>query len=167
MQDFDNYYYGVDFGWKDPAVCLKCSIKEKTIYILDEIYVTETSNEDFAKMIKQLTDKGVVFCDSAEPKSINELRKYGINAQSVKKGADSIEYGIRWIKGHKIIVNSKCKNTIAELQTYKYRENKQGEVISEKPLDKNNHAMDALRYAFNDIMNYKSKIKINKRLPGI
>jgi len=166
-RSFDNYYFGVDFGWNDPAVCLKCAIREKTIYILDEIYVTETPNKDFAEMIKKIANREPLFCDSAEPKSINELRSCGINAISVKKGADSIEYGIRWLKGYKIVVDSKCTNTISELQSYKYREDKTGQVISENPLDKNNHAMDALRYAFNDIMNLKTEIRINKRLPGI
>ena len=92
-----------------------------------------------------------VYCDNAEPKSIKELRDYGIQALAVSKGKDSVKHGIQWIRQRKILVDKRCKYTINELQTYKYREDKDGNVLNE-PVDMNNHSMDALRYALENMM---------------
>ena len=86
----------------------------------------------------------------------------GIRAQSVKKGPDSITYGIRFLQQYKIIVNTKCQNFINEISQYHYQKNKDGEVM-EVPVDKNNHLMDSLRYSLNDLImdsNAKSSVRI-------
>ena len=110
-------------------------------------------------MVKTLVGSGVVWCDSAEPKSITEFRSKGINARAVKKGAGSIEQGINFIKRFKVIIHPRCVNTLAEFNAYRYKEDrKTGDVLPEV-VDKDNHIMDALRYALESDMAMKGTIK--------
>lgn len=147
-------FAGGDFGFTiDPATVVYCKYDEKNklIYIFDEIYETGLTNDVFATRIIAKNDLNkiynpVIYFDSAEPKSIQELKNYRINALATSKGKDSIQKGVDWLLQHRIIVHPKCKHTIEELQLY-VRKEKQGEVQLE-PEDKHNHLMDALRYGF-------------------
>lgn len=104
----------------------------------------------------------MVTCDSSEPRSIADLRRHGIKASGAKKGAGSVEHGIRWIQGYEIIVDNKCTNTIKELSSYKWKEDKDGQTIP-KPEDKNNHLLDALRYALeSEMVQRKATVKLFK-----
>lgn len=90
------------------------------------------------------------------------MKRYGIRAISAKKGPGSIEHGIRWLQGYEIIVDETCTNIIKELSTYRWKEDKNGDVIP-KPEDKNNHLIDALRYALEGEMTQnKPTIKLFK-----
>jgi phage terminase large subunit len=100
----------------------------------------------------------MITADSAEPDRIEEFRKVGFRIQACTKGKDSVNFGIDWIKRHKIHIHPSCINAIKEIQTYKYREDKDGNVLDE-PVDMNNHAMDALRYALQPLMS-KSEVRI-------
>jgi phage terminase large subunit len=145
---------GVDFGFSvDPATLSlsRYDEKNKIIYIFDEIYEKGLTNDVFAQRISDKLDKyelyrQPVYCDSAEPKSIQELRNHGIQAHSTTKGKDSILKGIDWLLQHRIIVHPNCKYTQEEFMLY-CRKEKNGEVLME-PEDKNNHIIDSVRYAY-------------------
>lgn len=149
-ESFDNFRNGLDFGFaKDPAAFIHTHYdrKKKTIYILNEIYQTELTNDILADLVKDVIGGQPVFCDSAEPKSIKELKINKVNAFPVAKGCDSITHGIQWLQQQKIIIDVKCQNAKNEFQKYKWKENKDGIVIP-VPVGKEDHLVDALRYAY-------------------
>lgn len=151
-------YFGLDYGYtNDPTafIAFFVNAKEKKIYIFDEIYKTRMLNSEIAEQIrKKGYAKERIRADSAEPKSNDDLRRLGITriVPSVK-GKDSVLNGIAKIKEYKIIVHKDCKNAIAELSSYCWKSSAQGGCKNE-PEDKNNHLMDALRYAFYDVKEF-------------
>ncbi len=151
------FYHGIDFGFAvDPFVWVKVSFdrKKKILYILDEIYEQKLKNKTAADRIKtKNAGSAVVFADSAEPKSIAELRDFGMNVYPAKKGPDSVEHGIKFLQDLNEIVIDK-KRTPASYQEfilYEYEQTKDGKYISAYP-DKNNHAIDAVRYSLNTVI---------------
>ena len=104
-------------------------------------------NEQIAADIDSLLDGQAVFCDSAEPKSIKELKKEGIKAKPAAKGPDSVRHGIQWLKKYTIIIHPGCINFRRELEQYQWKKDKWGESMS-IPVGRNDHTLDALRYAF-------------------
>lgn len=150
---FDKYYNGIDWGFgTDPFAFIRSYYdkKRKTLYICDEICSTGLTDEESAKMVKAIIGKERVCCDSSEPKSIQQFKKYKVNAYGAKKGKGSIESGIKFLQGLNIIIHPKCKNTINEFNKYKYKEDKEGNSLP-IPEDKNNHLIDALRYSLEDV----------------
>jgi len=148
----DNYKNGLDFGFAaDPATIIRTHYdrKHKKIYILDELYQTGLTNDLLAGEIKKIVGYEYITCDSAEPKSIQELKNLGISALPAKKGKDSVLYGIQWLQQQEIIIDSSCQHTRNEFQVYKWKEDAGGNAIP-IPVDKNNHLIDALRYAYAD-----------------
>lgn len=149
-------FFGLDYGYTtDPTafIAFKVNRKTKEIYVFDEIYKKRMLNSDIADAIKQKGyAKERIRADSAEPKSNDDLRRQGITRilPSVK-GKDSVINGIINISEYFITVNPACKNTIAELSTYCWDKNN-----TNTPEDKNNHLMDALRYAFYDVKRGKT-----------
>lgn len=103
-----------------------------------------------------MINKQVIFADSAEPKSIAELRKFGVNVRGVKKGKDSVNFGIQWLQRQEIIVDIRCQNMINELKKYKWKEDAGGNPLP-IPVDKDNHLIDALRYAYESDMDIRGK----------
>ena len=147
---FDRFKNGLDFGFtNDPTALTRSHYdrKRKTIYITDELYETGLTNPEIADKIKPLVGKEYVVCDSAEPKSIEELTRCKVSALAAEKGKDSVLFGIQWLQQQKIVVDKSCQNHINELQLYQWKKNKEGEVLNE-PIDKNNHLIDALRYGY-------------------
>lgn len=155
---FDNIIDGLDFGYAvDPACYVQCYFDKtrKTLYIFNEIYKTNLSNTRLAQEIKKIkVGQGFITCDSAEPKSIDELRTLGLRVKGAKKGPDSIDYGIRYLQSlEKIVIDDeKCPNTTREFSLYEYEKDKFGEFKSKYP-DVNNHSIDATRYAIEDYTN--------------
>lgn len=148
-------YYGLDFGYSnDPTAILRVIYNDldNEIYIVDEVYRTGMSNEGIAKI---LHEKGwankFIWCDSAEPKSVDRLKTLGCLCDGVKKPPGSVLTGIDFITSCQIFVHPRCKNTKKELQTYCWQLDKENKPIN-IPEDKNNHAMDALRYALYDVI---------------
>lgn len=164
ISDFDRLHYGLDFGFAvDPAafVCMHYDSKRQNLYIFDEIYKLKLTNSQLFRLISQkITENALVWADSAEPKSITEIRHLGGNIRGVKKGADSVEFGIRWLQGlNAIYIDKKrCPNTYKEFIGYEYERTKDGQFISAYP-DKHNHAIDACRYGCQLIMpaQYRTK----------
>lgn len=142
-------YYGLDFGFaSDPAAVIRVRFEraKKRILILDEIYERGLINTRLAEKARPLVGRHPVTCDCAEAKSIAELRLLGINAIASKKGADSVIHGIQWLQGYEIVVDTQCQHTRNELTLYQWRKDKDGNSLA-VPVDKNNHLIDALRYA--------------------
>ncbi len=150
---FDKFHNGIDWGFgTDPFAFIRSYYdkKRKTLYICDELCATGLTDEQSSEMVKEIIGRERVCCDSSEPKSIQQFRKYKINAYGAKKGKGSIESGIKFLQGLKIIIHPKCQNTINEFNTYKYKEDKEGNSLP-IPEDKNNHLIDALRYSLEDV----------------
>jgi phage terminase large subunit len=140
---------GLDFGFThDPTALIVFLIGDKDIYIFDEAYEKGLTTKEIAKLIK---DKGYanseIIGDSAESRLISELQsEHGIKRlKKSRKGKDSINAGISKLQGYTIHVLPKCENTINELYSYSYKQDKTGKWLN-TPNDENNHLMDAMRY---------------------
>ena len=138
---------GMDFGYQnDPSTYIRL-YKYNDGYIFDEVfYQKKLLNTDISNLLKQHDVTEVVYADSAEPKSIAELRTYKHKVLPCTKGKDSIVYGINLINQNKIFVTSRSKNLIKELQSYTWMKDREGNTIN-KPIDAFNHCIDAARYA--------------------
>jgi phage terminase large subunit len=155
MRDqFTNRRNGLDFGFADdPAACGASHYdkKRKTIYVFGELYERGLTNDLLAAEIKNLIGADYVTCDSAEPKSIAELIKFGVRARAAKKGKDSVNFGIQWLQRQTIIMDTSCIHAHHEISTYHWKEDKDGNAMK-IPVDKDNHFIDQLRYAYEDDM---------------
>ena len=153
----DRIFPGVDYGWYPDAFCyLRTyydSAREK-IYLIDELYVNKWSNSKTADWIKKKGyDDYTMICDSAEPKSVNDFRDAGLPARGAIKGPGSIEYGFKFLQTKTIVIDPKrTPNAYKEITEYEYDRDKEGNVISGYP-DGNDHAISALRYAYEPLFN--------------
>jgi phage terminase large subunit len=148
-QTFTIYNHGLDWGFGvDPLAYVKLYFDRmrNRLYICDEVYATGLLNKEAADLIKPLAGRDSVICDSAEPKSIEEIRGFGINAYAAKKGPGSVEFGIKFLQGLEIIIHPRCQNAKNEFSKYKWKEDKNG-IVLPVPLDRDNHLIDAIRYA--------------------
>lgn len=144
--------FGLDFGYTNDPTALFCGaidINNKKIYVFDEMYKKSLTNFDISNHIKNMGyAKERITADSAEPKSIYELRELGINrVQPARKGKDSVMHGIQYIQGFEIIIHSKCKNFITEINNYTWDKDKKTGKSLNKPIDEYNHLLDSMRYA--------------------
>lgn len=150
--NYDKTLYGLDFGFaSDPAALIKVGVHRpsKTLYMQQELYIHGATNDVLAAKAKPIVNNSIVWCDSAEPKSIQELRNMGENrlhAQAVSKGKDSKWHGIQWLQQWNIKIDKNCVNFIDEISQYQWKKNKDGETLPE-PIDNNDHLLDATRYA--------------------
>jgi phage terminase large subunit len=145
---------GLDFGFSsDPAAYGKSHYDRMRgiIYIFEEVYQRGLTNPELADAIRPYSGNERVICDSAEPKSIQELVNCGINAYPAAKGKDSVNFGIQWLQQQTIIIDKECINTQNEFRQYHWKEDRSGNSIRQ-PVDKNNHSIDQLRYALEDDM---------------
>jgi phage terminase large subunit len=160
------HFFGLDYGYtNDPTafVCFAVNPVAREILIYDEHYETKMLNSQIAEMIKKKGyAKERIRADCAEPKSNEDLRRMGIGRiMPSQKGKDSIINGITRLQEYKIIVHPACRHTIAELSAYCWKKDKAENGLNE-PEDKNNHLMDALRYAFYDVRFFRPE-NPNKR----
>lgn len=148
-KQFDNIRNGLDFGFaSDPSAYVRVHLDKmrKKIYVFKEFYEHGMTNGLLAEALRPIIRHERIICDSAEPKSIYELSGLGLNTASAIKGADSIVFGIQWLQGYEIIIDSSCVNLKNELALYQWKKDKNGNTVKQ-PQDKNNHLIDALRYA--------------------
>ncbi len=141
--------YGLDFGYtNDPSALVAVYQHGDNLYLDELLYRTGMTNRDLHHHLQSLglDRRDEIFADSAEPKSIEELHRFGWNIKPTAKGQDSINAGIDILKRHKIFATSRSNNLIKELQNYKWTEDKNGNLLN-KPIDVMNHALDASRYA--------------------
>ena len=141
---------GLDFGYTNDPTAFVIALFDKDnsrLYIYDEFYEKGLSNKAIAERIKELGyRKERITADSAEPKSIDELRTYGLNVKGAVKGKDSIVHGIQWIQDLEIIIHPRCVNFLTEISNYTWDTDRFGKKLN-VPIDDFNHLMDALRYA--------------------
>ena len=138
--------YGLDFGFSQDPAALIALYKYNDDIVADElIYETGLLNSELANRMKQYEVKGEIYADSAEPKSISELKRFGFQVKPVEKGRDSINYGIQIIQQKHILVTRRSKNLLDEFSKYSWKKNRDGGYDT-TPIDSNNHACDALRY---------------------
>ena len=166
VDQFTNRRNGLDFGFSsDPAAVIVSHYDKmrKTIYLYKELYETGLTNDILADRLKDLVGSERVICDSAEPKSIEELKKYKIGAVGAKKGKDSVTFGIDWLKQQTIIIDASCINTQNELQQYHWKKDAGGNSLK-IPVDKNNHLVDALRYAYEDDMANRQQVSMSAEI---
>ena len=155
--------YGMDFGYSNDPTTLIALYKYNDAYIFDEvIYQKKLLNSDTSNLFKANDINAVVYADSAEPKSIAELRTLGHKVLPCTKGKDSIVYGINLINQNKIYITSRSKNLIKELQSYTWMKDREGNTINE-PIDAFNHCIDAARYAITSQLQTPNKGKYNIR----
>jgi phage terminase large subunit len=155
MRDqFTNTRNGLDFGFSSDPAALSRSHYDRMrgiIYLFEEFYDRGLTNPELAEAIKPMVGKEPVTCDSSEPKSIQELINYRINAYPAEKGPDSVNFGIQWLQQQTIIIDAQCINTKNEFMQYKWKEDRDGNAIRQ-PVGKNDHLIDATRYAYEDDM---------------
>ena len=146
--EFDDTVLGIDFGYtNDPAVVLEVGKVGDKLYVHEWLYQTGMTNRDLAEFLKEnKLNNTLAFCDSAEPKSIEELRQMDVLAKGAIKGQGSILAGISLIKEFDVIVSIESKNIMKEQQTYFWEQLKDGTIIN-KPCSGADHTTDALRYA--------------------
>lgn len=141
---------GLDFGYTNDPTAFVIALFDKDnsrLYIYDEFYEKGLSNKAIAERIKELGyRKERITADSAEPKSIDELKNYGLNVKGAVKGKDSIVHGIQWIQDLEIIIHPRCVNFLTEISNYTWDTDRFGKKLN-VPIDDFNHLMDALRYA--------------------
>lgn len=142
--------YGVDFGYTNDPTSIVALYYYNGGYILDEVvYKKGMSNKEIADTLNSLKS-ALVIADSAEPKSIDEIRSYGVNILPAQKGRDSINQGIQYVQDQQISMTKRSRNGWKEYENYAWKINKDGIVIN-TPIEQWNHFLDGVRYAFDSL----------------
>lgn len=154
---FDRIYLGGDWGYyPDPWAFNRVHFDaaRRTLYVLDELHMMRASNRQTADALLSsgVTGADIITMDSAEPKSIEDYRSFGLNARGAEKGPGSVSYSMKWLQGlHQIVIDPEtCQHTVREFSEYEYERTKDGEIVNGYP-DVNNHHIDAVRYAMNPV----------------
>lgn len=148
----DRIYQGVDWGWfPDPYAFIRSYYNpaQEKIYLIAENVVKKTKNTATGQWIMdQGYDDYEIICDSAERKSVNDYADMGLPARPAIKGPGSVEYGMKWLQGKKIVIDQeRTPHAYDEFTKYEYERDKEGNVVSGYP-DANNHTIDAVRYSY-------------------
>ena len=157
LSRFDHIFQGVDWGWfPDPYAFVRLHYDKtrETIYLIDEHFGNRISNEQGAGWILEHGYNDVqTVCDSADPKSIADYRSQGIRAKEAVKGPNSVEYGMKWLQNRTIVIDKRrTPHAYEEFVNYEFEKNRADEWISGYP-DRNNHTIDAVRYALERVSN--------------
>lgn len=158
--------FGLDFGYTNDPTALFCgfvSLDQRRIYVWDELYKKGLSNKAiYTEITRMGYGKENITADSAEPKSIDELKGMGLRIKGALKGKDSINNGIQWIQDFEIIIHPRCVDFLTEISNYQWKKDKFDKKLNE-PEDEGNHLMDAMRYGLEKyILNKKVKLKTFK-----
>jgi PBSX family phage terminase large subunit len=163
IENFDKAKQGLDWGFfPDPTAFVRLQYEPRTmtIYVFDEVKRIKTGNEELVDALAEYKDTQTI-ADNAEEKSIAYFQQRGFNIRACVKGAGSVDYGIKWLASRaKIVIDRKrCPETAREFEAYEYIKDKNGNYVSGYP-DKDNHFIDAVRYALNDeIMQSRAAVK--------
>lgn len=143
--------FGADFGFSvDPTVLVRCHIIGRKLYIDYEAYQVGCEIVDTPALFMSVpeSEKWPMVADSARPETVSHLRKHGFpKIQAAVKGAKSVEDGVAWLQSHDIVVHPRCRHTIDELTAYSYKIDALTDKVLPVLADKDNHVIDALRYA--------------------
>jgi len=147
----DTLRFGADWGFaSDPTVLIRCFIRGRTLYVDYEAYMVgcEINNIPDLFMTVPESERYPITADSARPETISYVKKHGFpRIMSAVKGPKSLEDGVEWLKSFDVVVHPRCKHTIDELSLYSYKVDKMTEQVLPVLQDKENHVIDALRYA--------------------
>jgi phage terminase large subunit len=137
--------YGLDFGYNNPTSLVRVSEIDKALYWREEIYQSHLTTQDLIGLLKQIVKNETIYCDSAEPDRIEELKRAGFKAVPANK---DVKAGIDFVKSRKLYVHQGSANLLKEIKSYKFKpKGLSGVNVPEEPLKLNDHAMDAARYA--------------------
>lgn len=160
---------GLDFGYSnDPTAVVRCAKRNGELFVYWELYEKGLTNPDIADEVKPVIGDEILWCDSAEPKSIRELQLCGLRAKPCKKKVgrttfgtrSSILHGIQWLQQQRLVIDKRCQNMINEISLAQWQKDRDGNPIN-VPVDANNHLLDALRYAWsNDMLRGSSGIHV-------
>lgn len=145
MPQCEQFFYGLDFGYNNPSALVKVGILDQKLYAEEIFYETKLTTNDLAEVIKiyGITRSSEIFCDAAEPKTIEEIKRMGLNAKPADK---SVYDGIQLIKSYPLFITRSSTNLLKEIKSYKWKTDKDGKVLDE-PVKFMDHALDGLRYA--------------------
>ena len=171
IKNMGYFYNGLDFGFAvDPDAFVRwhydCS--RRRLYCVEECYGAKTPTETLAQRVRAAARGGIVTCDSADPRMIDELKRRGVSAIPARKGPDSVEHGMRWLQelSEIIIDPGRCPNTAQEFKAYEYERDRDGNFISRYP-DANNHTIDATRYAMESVATRRVATTAKKSRYGV
>ena len=161
---FDFYVGGLDFGWNVPSCFLLIGFYDDEAYVLDEVYAPELTNEDLINGIDEVLarydihyhDLDAVYCDSASPDRIAVLHKHGLPCYPSVK---DVKAKIDTTRETKIHIDEHCVNLLRELPNYQWKRDKDGNILDDEPIKKDDHAIDALCYAVYGVRGELSKNK--------
>ena len=164
------WFYGADWGFaNDETAALRCCIpSDGVLYIDSEVYELGVSTEALPSLLNQLpgATKWPMRADNARPETIDYVKRHGFpRMRACKKGKGSVEDGVNFLQGMDIVIHPNCVNTTREFKNYAYKTDKQSGEVLPVILDKNNHAIDALRYAVEGL-HRKGKLIIKPREPA-
>lgn len=159
---FTNPTYGMDWGFIDPTTLVKIEISGDKLYVDEMLYKSRLSVDEIVKYMTDIKRNETIIADNAEPQIIQYIFKKGYNIKPTVKGKNSIMEGIKLISDYKICVTKRSLNLIDELRNYCYETDLNGNYL-DKPVDKFNHAIDALRYAVTYLRNNQNKGKYTIR----
>jgi len=171
IEGMERFACGLDFGFAvDPDAFVKVCYApgEKRLFVTDEFCGVRVGIDRLAEEVAERANAATVRCDSADPRMIQELRSRGINAVGAKKGPGSVEHGIRWLQERaEIVIDPKrCPWTAKEFCGYEYDTDGDGNFIAEYP-DRDNHMIDAARYALENVIGAREARTLNKKALGI
>lgn len=159
IKTFDKNHYGLDFGWIDPMAfnVMYYNSNHRELYIYGELHGSKISNQKLCEMLEKWKEE-LIICDSAEPKSIGDLRADGYMARGAEKGPGSVEYSMKWLASlTKIIIDPvRCPYTMEEFCNYEYEQDKDGNYTTSFP-DGDDHHISAVRYAMEKVWKKKGK----------
>ena len=141
--------YGMDFGFtNDPTVLIAVYIYNKQLIYDEVVYQTGLTTPNIIKLFQsnKVSKNMTIYCDSADPKTIAEIRGYGYKSRPTKKGQDSIRYGLNLLAQDRFLVTSSSLNTIKELRSYQWKKDKKTNKALNEPIDLFNHSIDSMRY---------------------
>lgn len=154
---FDRIYHGVDWGYfPDPWAYNRCyyDAARRKLYIFDELTMYKAGNLETARalMARGIGRSDEIIADSAEPKSVQDYRQLGLMCRGAAKGAGSVDYSMKWLQAlSEIVIDAaRCPDTANEFLSYEYEKARDGEFTAGYP-DRNNHHIDAVRYALNRV----------------
>ena len=150
---------GLDFGFNNPSSLIRVVVMDKNNLYVDELlHQTRMTNKDLIDRFKLLVDNRIeIKADSAEPKTIAEIKAAGFNIKAVKKGDGSVINGIKRVNKYNIRITKRSVNLIKEIKNYKFKKDR-NDIVTDTPITFNDHAMDAMRYA-------TMPVKENKLIP--
>lgn len=162
-RDDAQFYFGGDYGFaQDPSTLIRMYVHDATLYIDHEAYGIGVEIDDLPMFYRSVpgADKWRIKADSSRPDTISYLKRHGFNIIGSDKGANSIEEGIQFLRSFKkIVIHTRCKHVQDEFKTYRYKLDRLTQAVLPIVEDKNNHCIDAIRYAVEDLHGLEPRIR--------